>query len=319
MKKLKSFLLLAILAGLTIGFYSCGTDDDDDDVDPSGVPTMTFTMPQNAAFEVSRGQNVDFQFTVFANLNTKKDIEEVVFSVKYPVGNPDDTTFVPDKNEDQQFAITHTFWVPNTGLNDGDKITITITATDKDAKTAEKVFTLTVVDNSGLNVYEGVQIGAQDNPTYGSFYNTVSNMVYFINTVGGNENKVDMVYFYGATNTATLASPDNDDVFGDGPGKISSLGVHNWSVRNSTKFAKIATLTLAEWENMDQDKVQTKYLTAPQNDLGMANNLFDGSGGSQISYVPFKTNKNKYGMVKVKQITEYDGSGSIVFDMKIQK
>ena len=60
MKKLKSILLLAIIAGLTLGFYSCDPAADDDDDDPSGVPTMTFTMPQNPTFEVSRGQNVDF-------------------------------------------------------------------------------------------------------------------------------------------------------------------------------------------------------------------------------------------------------------------
>ncbi|NLJ08476.1 MAG: hypothetical protein GX437_12505 [Sphingobacteriales bacterium] len=307
-----------VIVGSMSFIYSNCKNTDTSVVPTAKIPVLSINPPQSAAFDVSKGEVVNFHIVASSNASTNKDIKSLNFSVKYSSTDIWDTTWYPGANEKKSFTKDYAYTI-RTNVKDNDVITITVTATDENNQVAKKTFVLTVKDLSGLNHYEAVILGAQSNPDVGSFYATSTNMIYKVaEAKASGQSTIDLVYFYGTSNTATIASPDNDDVFGTEAGKISSLQVHTWTTRNATRFKPIAQLTLNEWDALTAQGLIQKYQVSG-NELKMANNLTDLAGGYIPSHVLFKTAKNKYGIFKVMEITSYDASGTIKLNLKIQK
>jgi hypothetical protein len=318
MKTIKNILSLSIIALLVIGIWSCdGTDPDPNPV--SKLPTLAINPPQALAFDVGKGEVVNFHIEANANANTNSDLTEVTLNVTYSAGGSWDTIWYVDATESKYKVIDYDFTVPVTA-NDEDVITIEVAATDKNAYVGTKTFVLTVKDLSGLSSHTAVLMGAHENADYGSFYATSTNTVFKVaEAAASGQSTIDFVYFYGTINTATIASPDNDDVFGNAAGKIGVLGVQNWTTRNATRFRKIASMTQADWDVLNATRVSQLYQTASQPEEKLANYLFDGSGGTQSTHVVFKTSKNKYGVFKVTEIDGFDKTGTITIDVKVEK
>lgn len=330
MKKLKYFIGVALAGILALStpatfiivssasfiYSNC---NDSDTIQPQiKIPGLVVNPPQSLAFDVAKGEVVNFHIVATANNDNKKDLKSLNFNVKYSATDIWDTTWYPSANEKQSFTKDYALTI-RTNVKIDDVITVTITVTDVDNKSNKKVFILTVKDNSGLNHYDAVILGAQNNPDVGSFYSTSTNVIYKIADAKANgQSYVDLIYFYGTTNTATIASPDNNDVFGTESGKISNLLVHQWTTRNATRFKPIAQLTINEWESLTAQIINQKWAIAGT-ELKMANNLTDQAGGYIPSHVLFKTSKNKYGIFKVLEISSYDAYGTIKLDLKVQK
>lgn len=318
MKQMKYFLALSLVAILSIGFWSCDPEVIDP-VEKSKLPTLAISSPQSLLFDVTKGEKITFHIEASANANTKTDLKEVSFNATYSAGGSWDTVWNVASADGQLKIVEFDYEVPAT-VSDGDVITITVSVKDEDALVGTKIYTLNVKDLSGLNTYDGIVLGAQSNATVGSFFATSTKTIFLVDDAKLNgQSTIDFVYFYGDLNTATIASPDNDDVFGNGVGKISSLLVQEWTTRNATRFRKIAALTSTEWDVLTATRIAELYTVASQPIEKMANYLSDGSGGGPPSFVVFKTAKNKYGIFKVKDISSYDKTGTITLDIKVKK
>ena len=114
------------------------------------------------------------------------------------------------------------------------------------------------------------------------------------------------MYYYGVTNLATLASPNDatvTDIFSSGNGPAS------WSVRNDTRFAKVSLLSGTTWDAITTD-AEILPLVAGISDTRV-NLLTPG----QI--VAFKTVTGKQGLIKIESITG-TGAGTITYSVKVQ-
>jgi hypothetical protein len=179
------------------------------------------------------------------------------------------------------------------------ELEVTVTATDENAKTT--VATAKIKVGSLVNTYTTKVLGAHENSN-GSFFASIDGTVYKVADAKTNAAKVDIVYFYGATNKATLASPSDASVEA-----FTTYGVTTWSKRNKT-LVKEVTLTAAEFDALTyatMDKVGTATTT-------LVNNL------AKDKYVAFKSESGQFGVIKITNITE-GTTGTIELTIKVQK
>ena len=318
MKNAKLILSFGILAMIALGIWSCGEPIIPDDP-KAKLPTLSINPPQSLAFDVAKGEVITFHIEANANADSKADLKIVKFEVNYSAGGDTSISWNVDPVDAQYKVINYDYTVPAT-VNEDDVITVSVSAEDKDGLIGTKAFVLTVKDLSGLSSVDGIILGAQNNPDIGSFYATSTKTIFKVaDAQTSGQSTIDLIYFYGTSNTATIASPDNDNVFGNAAGKISSLLVQDWSTRNATRFRKVASMPTTEWDVLTSTRIAQIYATAAQPVEALANFLFDGTGGTQSSHVVFKTSKNKYGIFRVKDISSYDNTGAITIDVRVQK
>lgn len=203
----------------------------------------------------------------------------------------------------------------------GSAIVIKIKLTDAAAEVYEVTWVLHIIPYLTIYSYKDVTLGSDQNVSYGNFYAAANNLnaVYFPAAGKANCTRVDMCYYYNSVNTATLAAPN--DVTAITIYTDSTSGLATWTIRNATKFRKLAILTQAEYDALDANSIKSRYNSAPSTEYSYANSLFDGSGGFDQSFVAFKTvNPLRYGIIQVTEIDEINqAAGYIKFNVKIAK
>jgi hypothetical protein len=149
-------------------------------------------------------------------------------------------------------------------------------------------------------------MGAQTN-NVGSSFASSNGTVYNLATAKANSALIDWVYFYGASNLATICAPSDTDaaaVFND-----PTNGVGTWSVRNATLFKEVTDAI--NWAGITNDSV-----IVVQNQSGVTlskiNNLSVGK------FLAFKTAAGKKGMIQVMALTP-DATGTVTIDVKVQQ
>ena len=182
----------------------------------------------------------------------------------------------------------------------------TFTITDKDGQSNELSFNITTIATAGdITTYADVLLGSYDNATYGSSFASSTGVIYKIADAKLNSSKVDWIYFYGVSNLATLAAPDDADAATIYTGVN---GLSSWTTRNATKFMKVTTQVI--WDNITDDS-QITALAAASN-LSKANLIQTGN------ILAFKTAAGKLGLIKINAITP-GAAGSISYSVKVQK
>jgi hypothetical protein len=181
-------------------------------------------------------------------------------------------------------------------------VDIRVTVTDDKGQTTQKTVTIPVTGGGALKECNNVTLGAQNN-AIGSSFSSSDCSVYTVTDAKNNASKVDIIYFYGATNEATLAAP-SDPSFGSGASQID-IGVQDWSVKNATSFR---TTTGFDWATATSTSVLAAYNNGT--DVGTkANKLQVGD------IVAYKTAAGKYGVARVKTIVTGD-TGTMMIDTK---
>ena len=179
--------------------------------------------------------------------------------------------------------------------------------TDKNNQTKEISFTITTVAPSGpINTFSMKILGAQGNTT-GSSFASIDGTIYNLADAKANASKIDWLYFYGATNLATLASPNDAaaaEVFND-----ETNGLLKWAVRNNTLFKKVAGTI--DWENITTDEV-----IVAQTASGVTNTKINSLAANDV--LAFIAASGKKGMIKVESITGTN-NGSITISVKVQQ
>jgi hypothetical protein len=308
MKKLRNYYL-AVLAIGSLGFMtSCG---DDEDVQPEERPTIEFiggTGFTSGDRTVAAGEEI---VTKVHAASGQSDTNLERFTIKVSTnGATAATLFDTTGLKGESFDYTARYFTQGVA---GTSV-YTYTVEDNKGRTTDKTYTITTTSaNTGaaINTFTTQLFGSSTNPNP-SFFATSTGTRYYRNTAPANASKIDFVYFYGSTNLATIAAP-NDDSFGTGTNQISSLNVHTWSKRNATTF-KTTTLSATDFNNITSDAGITTAYTAGVNTTVVSR----ASGLTAGKVIAFKTEAGKQGLILVQSITGTT-AGTITLDVKVQK
>ncbi len=294
MKKI-AFYFFALIVGL--GFLtSCGTDPD------AVKPKPTIALESTAPFisgntEVTAGDSIKFKLVA-----TGEKINKVEVNVSYGAGATPAVVFADNAAGDKP---GYTKEIKTRARNIAGTETYTFTVTDKNGEVATKDVVVTVKAAQTIRTQSTKLLAGQDNNTVGSFYATAgTGTVYNQTNAKTNAAAVDFLYFYGATNKATIAAPNDADaatIYNN-----STTGLQTWTVRNATKF-KTTTLSATDFNNATVASINTAAEGAA---LTKSNDLTNGR------VFAFVTAGGKKGLILVNTITGTQ-AGTIEITVKI--
>ena len=179
--------------------------------------------------------------------------------------------------------------------------TLRVTAIDKDDQDASQSIEIEVTP---INSYTAILMGAQTNTTLGSFLDADEGDVYLIADANSNSEIIDIVYYYGSSNLATLTAPDDETVNG-GAGNLS-LCV-GFATKNATRFTS-TSITATEFDAIDSGA-----------EIAALSGL-DESKMTDLAIddvIGFETEDGKKGLIKVADM-ETGSDGTITIDVKVQ-
>ena len=170
---------------------------------------------------------------------------------------------------------------------------------------------LNITTQPVVNIYTAILMGGQNNVTVGSFWSSVDNKVMKQAEAILNQNKVDLLYFYGEINQSTIASVDDDQ---------AALAwdnlFDNWSVKNATRFRKVGEINwnaITEYDDALIAENATNLVDSKANLLQV---------GDIVAFQTATTSANpsKKGLFKVMDISGTIGiDRTITLEVKIQK
>ncbi len=157
--------------------------------------------------------------------------------------------------------------------------------------------------------YTAVIMSDLENPEGSSFYSVEDNLLMSLNQAALSSGEVDLIYYYGATNKATLCSPADESVraFTDSNGQIV---VDRLLTKNNTKLALVG-MTVADFNAItDEGPVMA---SKPATTFSATNNLVK----DQVLYC--QTVTGKQALILVRNITGTQATSYITIEVKVQK
>ena len=238
MKKLHFLFSIFALAGLML-ITSCEDDEDD----PTKEPPKLTVKPSADTANQHPGDTVKYELSIASDLSIES------FKIAASTPGADGTSagsYTFDKN-DHAIDTAYTYVIPTTFLKG--TITLTFTVANKDsAVSVEKYIKVTekVVEPEDKDVieYSAKMILLTASATSKSFFVVDSGDAYSFTEIDASadlKKQVDFAYYYGATDSATLASlKDVPTAWAEKAGDISG-----WT-QNDTKLKKLTDVTFAD-------------------------------------------------------------------------
>lgn len=304
MRKNFFFLLLVFAVASTV-LVSCNKDENTDPQVPSinfvggsGYVSTDGTYPVNTLLKVG--------INAAANTTSGSKLTKLVVTRTF---NNVPTTVLDSTISVSNFNIEANFYTASVAGTER----FAVKVTDADGESNEISFNITTTPvEATVSIYTAILMGGQSNLNIGSFWSSSNNTVYKQADAALNQNKVDLVYFYGTENKASLAAPDEATL-----GTVWASGYFgDWTIRNATRFKKTTGVNWDAITTTDDDLINEN---ATGLSLSMVNQLQVGD------IVAFETaatsaNASKKGLYKVIEIT---GSGpsdrAIKIEVKIKK
>jgi hypothetical protein len=289
MKKINLFLLGLTAVGITF-FTSCGEEE------ASAPPVIT--IDQASPVTASAGS-----VTLTGEIDAEGKLDQVkLFIVTANAETQYGSAYTSFKSGDITTAddITYIFRFDVDGLTES--CSVKIEATDKENQTSSKSVQVNVATGAAIDEFTAILMGAQGSTT-GSTLDAHTGTVYKLADATAAD--IDILYYYGSTNKATLVAP-NDATVNGGSGDFSWTA--NWGTQNPTKFG-MSSLSTSEFDAMDDDTelAAISGLSASKvTDLGV-NDVVD-----------FITADGKKGALKVTALTAAS-DGTITINVKIQQ
>lgn len=189
---------------------------------------------------------------------------------------------------------------------------IAFKVTDANGISSEISLNITTESVAGpINFFTQKWLGSYDNNDTGSSFASIDGTVYMIAEAKVNSEKVDLVYFYGATYGATLASPDDGvaaTVF------FGANGLETWDQRNNTRFKKLDETTII-WDDITDDTIIVEQTETDVTNSRISNTDDGLEAGSMIGFI---TASGKKGIILIDEIIP-GAAGSISISVKVQQ
>ncbi len=309
MKKL--FLsFLAIATASTLLLTGC------QDPEPTDVkPTISFETGADyisADATVEAGSTFMLGINADANDNSGANLTKLTM-VRHFVSINAEQTITWDTTIN---VATYSIDFQVTAYNEEGTDSFIFTITDAEGETAEVSLDITTEITYGpLNVFEDITLGDKDN-AIGSSFASLDGTVYTLAEAKENSDKIDIVYYYGATNKATICAPSDPtaaEVYNN-----PDVGVASWATRNATKFIE-TTVTADEFDAIPADNDTQVIEIATGADQSLVTNL-DHDGAPVV--LGFETATGKKGLIKVQQVAVGSGlttPGYIIITVKVQQ
>lgn len=232
MKKLG--IMFALAGVITFGLSSCGGTDDD-----VVKPTPKFDFKTGAGY-TSSNANVNAGNTIKIGIEASgsENLESV--GVRTQVGTSQQAIFKLTADGDSILAsktknISLEIEYQVGSLPTTEKITVIVKMSN--GTQSSKTINLTVTAAAkAITDAPGRQIGGQTNTTYGSYWSMETNSSKLQSDANADPASIDWVYYYGSTNNATFAAP-NDAVL-NSSNVMNNPGFSTWATKNATKFKK---------------------------------------------------------------------------------
>lgn len=274
MKKIA--VLLMALVSLSILTTSCDKDDDE-----LGSPTLNFVGDAGYVDgDATIVEGTTFNVGVSAFSNTESGKKLTTLRITRTMDNITflDTTYTI--NEDSYNAV-YTFNAQTQGTGE----VINFVLTDKADQTAQKSITITYeAPSSSVAKVTGIEMGSH-NDSFGSFYSVANNLVYSVTDATANQAAIDFLYYKGATNLASIASP------ADGDAATVYPALDGWTNKNGTLFQT------TDITSDDFDAIGSTYSFG---DFTSELSAITQLDNNQV--IMFKTWDNKLGLIKVVSI-----------------
>lgn len=288
MKHLK-ILSLILIAGFVVFSTSCKKEE------PSG-PTLSVSADKSTAW---KSDEIKFTYTVSSNA----DLEKLSYTTSASNLVPGDEVTLSGTSVSDTIKVT----LPSAGLTSGDDIIFTFEAIDKDGEdyAATKTVTITLEEPASqygnITSYTSKVLGSY-NATVGSSFASADGTVYSWSDATSNSSLIDWVYYYGATNEATIAAPNDADA-------NTVFDFSGWNTKNETKFGT-TSYTATEFDDMTNDEL----IVENSNSVSST----DASKLSVNEVIAFETVGGKKGLIKITNINT-GSDGDITISVKMQE
>ena len=301
MKKQFLFFAFLLLAGMTM-LTSCSKNEDTTPTDQT--PTLNFVaktgfITGNTSMIV--GSEFKVSLACFANSSSGSKIN--ILKVTRVFQN---TPTVVLDSTDLSLSSLNIDLTYNANANVGDEKWY-FRITDKAGQYKEISLTITTTSAAGpIDSFDLKILGAQS-ASAGSSFASIDGSVYSLAEAKANQAKVDWMYYYGASDFATIAAPDDANaatIFTN-----ATNGLQTWTTKNATRF-KLVTDVIT-WDNITDDAVIVQQ-TASGVTQTRITSLSVGK------YLAFITASGKKGLIKVDNLTT-GSSGSITISVKVQQ
>ena len=305
MKKLNllSILFVAILAITSITSCTPTTDD----VNPS----MTFST-DGAAIAASKtvaiGAPLLFKISSIENPNTKKNLKTLrVQSWKNNTPNIDTVVNINATSHLDAFNFN-----ADTIYTLEEKFTFTLT--DKAGETATKTIIITtenapIITGDAITHYTATILGAQTNLSLGSFLNIHTGDVHLTAAANASSADIDLLYYYGSTNSASFAAPSDVSVNGGAGNLTLATGLTN---QNATIFHTSTTVSSADFDAMVTTNDDRDFEESISGSSTLETDLAVGD------IVQFLTHDAKFGYIKITDLNS-GTTGDITIEVIIQQ
>jgi hypothetical protein len=204
-----------------------------------------------------------------------------------------------------------------------DTVTWTFTVMDRARLSSHITLVVYKDPNSqfgGIYYYPSIKMGYQNNTIYGHYLDPSTGKVYFKDTAGLNQSKMDIIvyqYITSGSPSPVLSSPgEMDNASTDAQTYYPEI--INWTARQYTKWdisvdnGTTAPLTATDFDNSQNDSL----LIVSYHDVwGKKKFKFATTG----KIIPFITAKGKKGLIKIINADNIDGTGMMEFAMKVQQ
>lgn len=301
MRKVQLFMALALISASV--FFSACSKDDNGDPQP---PVLSF---KGGADYVSTDKTLptgsEFKVGITATPNATSNEKLVKFLITRTFNNV--PTTVLDSTMNLTSLNLDIYFESRTEVGT-ERLYFEITD-DAGEKSSIELNITTELSAGEINTYQAVLLGGQNNTGTGSFFVSLDGSVLKQEAATANQSKVDFLYFFGTTNQATIAAPDDDQAL-----EAWNNLFNSWTTKNATKFRKT---TGVNWDNVTNDAIivqEAVNLTNSKVNMLAVNDI--------ISFETAATSANpgKKGLYKVIEITGTSGvDRAIKIEVKIQK
>lgn len=289
-------VVLLVMAGISF-FTSCTKEEED------LSPTIKFvTGAGYISSDATLKAGEAFTVNISATANSTSGAKLVNLKVVRTIGSNDVT--VADEAIDLS-SFTSELSANAAFIAGTEKWTFTVT--DANGEKAEISLNITTTAGAAINTFNQKILGSYYNNTYGSFFGSADGTVYKMVEAFNNQAKVDWCYYYGVSDGATIAAPNDptamNDIFTN-----ATYGLSKWTTRNATTFSLVTESIL--WDNIVDDAMILAYASSTTN-----TSIKQLSVGSVLA---FKTASGKLGLIRVTDIAT-GSTGSITYNVKVQQ
>jgi len=291
MKEIKIILSIALIAMIGL-FTSCEDDETTNEI---------FITERNAPESIKVGDTTELEFSIQSDADLAK--------IELFKNNDRLNTKEDNFKENTSDIYTYTFIADTSDA--GKTLSFALYVIDENDLEERYDFEIAVeeieVTGDPIETYSDKILGSYDNTSDGSSFASIDGTVYSWSDASANSEKVDLVYFYGATNEATLAAPNDSDA-------ESVFDFSNWDTQNATKFGT-TTLTASDFDAIDDDitiKEEASDLTATKVNQLSVDDVIAFETASTSAHA------SKKGLIKINSITT-GSDGTIDITVKVQE